>query len=49
MMNTKYDKYWEACNPYDKFLSEEEKRKHESEVLDKHPEYLEQLENRAAF
>ena len=45
-MNTKYNKYWKACDPYDSFLSEGEKRKHESEVLAKHPEYLEHLETR---
>lgn len=45
-MNAKYENYWKACDPYDSFLSEEEKRKYESEVLAKHPEYLERLENK---
>lgn len=42
-MNASYEQYWAACDPYDAFLSQEEKEKHEVEVLSKHPEYLEWL------
>lgn len=42
-MNPSYEQYWAACDPYDAFLSKEEKEKHEREVLANHPEYLERL------
>ena len=42
-MNPSYEQYWAACDPYDAFLSKEEKAKYETEVLANHPEYLEQL------
>lgn len=42
-MNPSYEQYWAACDPYDAFLSKEEKEKYETEVLANHPEYLERL------
>ena len=42
-MNSSYEQYWAACDPYDAFLSKDEKEKYETEVLANHPEYLERL------
>lgn len=38
-----YKKYWEACDPYDAFLSNKEKEEYERTVLAKHPEYIKDL------
>ena len=44
-MSSKYEQFWAACDPYDAFLSKEEKEKYETDVLATHPEYLEGLTN----
>jgi hypothetical protein len=41
-MSSSYEQFWAACDPYDAFLSKEEKEKYETEVLANHPEYLEE-------
>lgn len=42
-MSSSYEQFRAACDPYDAFLSKEEKEKYETEVLANHPEYLERL------